>query len=135
NNIEVTMSNAFTVDTDTTTYTIPVGGAVAWVRGTTSSVTAQPDGDSIQTGNKTTHMLVREHSATAAGYWKTIDLPNTVETLFGVEFIGDRFYAVGQDTGNNGMVLSSRDGLTWEKEKVVGAAAVTLRGIAGIGEG
>lgn len=101
-----------------------------WSAGSTTAT--KIDEEDNGSGTSSSCIVYRDGSATGAGKWKTVtNLPTgiTKDTVINkVEYVGGRFYALG-----NGFILSSTDGLNWQKEAISGTA-LNFTGLAGSGQ-
>ncbi len=133
-NAALNSQNVYTKDVISRAYRIGswtnnVGKLVPGTTTTGSNVTDE----TAVTSSQAAKILWRDANAANPGQWHPATVPSGVGTLNAVEYIGGRFYAVG----DSGTILSSDDGKEWKAETLVLPSGVTtkpnLYGIAGWG--
>lgn len=100
-----------------------------WIEGSGGVNQAVPDGE-VETAGETAKILWRDADEHDVGKWQAADVPPGCTTINDIEFIGGKFYAVGDD----GWILTSTDGKYWTEMQKASGLTADLYGIAGWGE-
>lgn len=129
---QVNATNAYSKDVVSKAYSASSSSTPVWVAGSTTTTTNVADNP--VTGQQSSTILYRAGSETGTGQWSIATPPSGFSTtaLNKVEFLGGKFYAVG----NSGAIFSSENGVTWtaEAKKTGQTLNANLYGIAGWGD-
>jgi prepilin-type N-terminal cleavage/methylation domain-containing protein len=131
----INATNTYSKDVVSLPYNASNSSSPVWQTGTATTTVNATDDPNIS-GRDSSTILCRSAGITEAGRWEAADLSDVAgysgQTLNAVEFIGGRFYAVG----DAGVILSSEDGREWTLEPKISGQTLTahLYGIAGWGE-
>lgn len=107
------------------------GAAPLWEKTSDQSLTAEPDNPGTGTvEDQNVKILWREGDNYQDGIWHIAEVPSECTTINDIEFIGGKFYAVGDD----GWIMYSLDGKTWTEMDVDPSLTEDLYGIAGWGD-
>ena len=122
--------NRFTKDIVELSYRYIDGN---WVKIAETEKTSEPDedaGGSEGTVETTAKILWRNATDYDAGQWQVAEVPSNCPTINDIEFIGGKFYAVG----DGDWIMVSENGKKWTQMNVINDLGKNLYGIAGWGD-
>lgn len=119
---------SYTRDVDTEAI-YSINSRNQWVENPGTFNPAVPDGE-VTVEGETAKILWRDADEHDVGTWQAADVPPGCTTINDIEFIGGKFYAVGDD----GWILTSTDGKYWTEMQKASGLTADLYGIAGWGE-
>ena len=122
--------NRFIKSIDSFTYSLNEN---SWEQIAYNEYPSEPDDEAggdegnIKTNAK---ILWRDAHNYQAGEWQVATINGSCGTINDIEFIGGKFYAVG----DAGTILVSKDGMNWDKMPVKDNVQINFNGIAGWGD-